>query len=442
MNTQQSGSFRTWVQESVTMKMITVGILILLLLIPASMIRNLIRERERTRNEVIHEISDKWGKAQTITGPFISIPYKYSYEENGKRYSAVQYAHFLPEKLSVSGNILPKIRYRSIYKVVVYNSLLNITGHFSAPDFSMWKIQPENIMYDEAVITVGIPDMRGIKDNILFSWNALPLSLSPGTVNNDLVASGLVFPCKFSDTAIYHFSFELNINGSESLHFVPLGKETCVDMHSAWADPSFNGAFLPDTHNITNKGFDAFWKILHVNRNYPQQWQGSAHQIQPSSFGLELIIPVDRYQKNMRSAKYALMFTTLTFLIFFFAEVLNKRKVHPIQYLLIGLSLCIFYTLLLSLSEHMDFALAYLLSSVSIISLITAYSATIFKNRKLSLLTCFTLIILYLFLFTILQLQDYSLLIGSLGLLIVMAVIMYLSRKIDWYSGERNKTDA
>lgn len=217
------------------------------------------------------------------------------------------------------------------------------------------------------------------------------------------------------------------------MNFVPVGKTTRVRIASGWETPSFDGAFLPDEREVSEEGFHAEWKVLHLNRNFPQKWRDRNHSISGSEFGVELLFPVDHYQKGHRAAKYAVMFIGLTFVLFFFSEILNRRRIHPIQYLLVGLSLCLFYTLLISFSEHISFALSYLIASVSIITLITAYSASVLRNKRLVALVGFALVVLYSFLFTILQLEEYALLMGSIGLFIVMAAIMYLSRNVDWY---------
>jgi len=231
------------------------------------------------------------------------------------------------------------------------------------------------------------------------------------------------------------FSLELNLNGSQGLNFIPLGRETNVNLASNWASPSFKGVFLPDSREVTDNGFKADWKVLHLNRNYPQEWAGNApSSVGESAFGVELLIPVDEYQKSMRSIKYAIMLIALTFLIFFFVEVLNSRRIHPIQYILVGLALCIFYLLLLSISEHLNFNKAYIISSIATILLITAYTKTVFKSNRLTSLQSLVLVILYGFMYLLIQLEDYAILIGSIGLFIVLAIVMYISRKIDWYN--------
>ena len=229
---------------------------------------------------------------------------------------------------------------------------------------------------------------------------------------------------------------------SEGISFTPLGKTTKVSINSNWADPSFNGAFLPDNRKISNEGFTADWEVLHLNRNYPQEFTDNNNNIFQSNFGLDLKLPVDEYQKSMRSVKYAVMFISLTFLFYFFSQIKQKVRIHPIQYLIIGLAICLFFTLLIALSEHMNFQYAYLIGSMAIISIITTYSFFIFKDKLITSLLAGILIMLYGFIYVIIQMQDFSLLIGSLGLFVILSSVMYLSRNIDWYNiGENNQAE-
>jgi inner membrane protein len=436
-----SNNFKTWIQESITVKLIVIGFLTLLLLIPASMIRGLVRERKATRNEVVREISSKWGHSQTITGPVLTIPYRQYQSSSNRTTYVVKYAHFLPDQLNIEGDLIPEERYRSLYKVVLYRSDLTVSGTFSNPDFSVWKTDPETIMWDEAFVSVGITDMRGIKQRLVIRFNEEALEVNPGVASRDVIKSGVsaVVPgLSQNDTAVHRFSFDLHVNGSEEMRFIPLGKTTTAHIKSTWNSPSFDGAFLPDERDIDENGFTAKWTVLHLNRNFPQKWTGNEYLLPEWAFGVNLMFPVDHYQKTERSAKYAIMFIGLTFLTFFFSELLSKKRVHPIQYLLIGFALTIFYTLLLSLSEHLGFTYAYAIAGAAIIVLITAYSSSILKKFKLVALVGFVLTALYTFLFTILQIEAYSLLMGSIGLFLVMAIIMYLSRNVNWQSsGEK-----
>ncbi|RLD72153.1 MAG: cell envelope integrity protein CreD [Bacteroidetes bacterium] len=435
--------FNDWMRSSITIRIISIGILILILLIPASMIQSLIRERQYRSDDAIREVSSVWGEVQTITGPVVTVPYKkYYVNEKKEVYTQTEYAHFLPEKLNIKGEIEPEKRHRGIYDVVVYTTKLNFKGSFNNIDFSEWKIKKEDILWDEAFIAIGIPDMRGIKEAIDLSWNKSTFSFNPGLETNDVIANGVSTRINISGNELAtenSFSFSLKLRGSEELYFVPLGKTTDVELNAPWPNPKFQGACLPDSHNVTDIDFSANWHRLHLNRNYPQKWLGNQYNVSDSSFGLALIIPVDHYQKSERSAKYAIMIIAFTFLIFFFVEVLNRTRIHPIQYLLVGLALIIFYSLLIAISEHINFNISYLISSAATIVMVTLYSKSIYKNTRQTTITGLTLVILYGFIFITLQLQDYALLMGSIGLFIVMAIVMYLSRKINWYEfGDKN----
>jgi inner membrane protein len=425
--------------QSATFKLIIIGLLILIMLVPGAMIRNLINEREQTQLEVLSEIGSKWGYGQTINGPVLSIPYYHYIEQDEKQYREIRFAHFLPGQLEVEADVTPEIRYRGIYKTVVYNTMLKVSGSFDFPDTDELKIERTAVLPDDAFVQVGITDMRGIQQVLPFGWNQQVLEVEPGIPTDDISASGFHVRISLEEGDHFDFQFELNLNGSDHLYFVPVGKSTNIRMRSPWKHPRFDGAFLPDKRDISDGGFEASWKVLHLNRNYPQSWKGSAFHTEDSAFGCYLILPVDQYQKTMRSAKYAIMFIALTFMIFFFVEILNKRRIHPVQYLIVGLSISIFYVLLLSLGEQVGFNLSYLISSVAIVGLITAYAASIFRYSKLTIVLGICLALLYVFLFILIQLQDYALLLGSIGLFIAMGLIMYTSRNVDWYSANSLK---
>ncbi len=419
------------------LKLLIIGALILVLLIPSAMIMSLIREREMRRDEAIFEVSEKWGHEQTISGPIISIPYKrHLKDEKGNWNIYTYYIHFLPDELTIKSEIEPEIRYRGIFEVVLYNTILEINGNFSSIDLKKFNISQNDILWDEAFFSVGITHMKGIKESIQVKWNDSVLDVNPGIESSDILTSGFSTRINIkTENENNEFAFNINLNGSGKLNFTPLGKETFVEVISDWNNPSFTGEFLPESREVTSEGFSANWKILQLNRNYPQSWIGNKYYINSSAFGVELLLPVDEYQKNMRTVKYAIMFILLTFLSFFMMETLNRKKIHPFQYLLVGTALIIFYTLLLSISEHLSFVYAYLIASISTIALITAYTKSVLKDKKLTSIIAFILIILYCFLYVLLQLQDYALLLGSIGLFVILAVVMYISRKINWYTG-------
>ncbi|MCB9051186.1 MAG: cell envelope integrity protein CreD [Lewinellaceae bacterium] len=448
------GRLNRWARNSVTLKLFVVGILILLLLIPVSMVTSLIREREGIRDEAVQEVSAKWGSSQTIAGPVISVPYQSArLDEQGKTITTRGYVHFLPDSIDINGQVDPQKRYRGIYLVVLYNAQLEINGRFGGLNAEALAVPEEDLQWEDALFTIGISDMKGIEEAIPARINDTIYQFGPGTITNDILESGASFPIRLSRegaTAI-DFSFRLNLNGSSSLYFTPFGKATTANIRSSWPDPSFEGSFLPDERTVAAEGFSASWKVLQLNRNYPQQGEGAYISTTPqkpsnayvneydpfrtstNAFGFRLLLPIDEYQKTMRSAKYAAFFVLITFLAFFFIEVLNRKRLHPIQYILVGAAIILFYILLLSISEHFNFDLAYLIACVITLALITGYCSYILLNRRLTWMMFGILALLYGFFYSLLQLQDYALLLGSLGLLLILATIMYLTRNIDWY---------
>jgi inner membrane protein len=430
-----------YIKRSVTLKIVSVGILILLLLIPAAMIQNLIRERQSRRDSVVKEISQKWGYSQIITGPFITIPFKTFFKDSdGKTQFNLNYLHILPETLDITGEIKPEVRYRSLFEAVLYNIKLKFSGNFKLPLASQLNIDSNNILWDKAYLSLGITDLRGIRDKIVISFNKSAYDANPGLKTTDLAAAGvstLIKPLLPSEAN--SFSFDLNLNGSEQVSFIPVGESNTVKINSSWPSPSFNGAFLPATREVKKDGFSASWKILHLNRNYPQFWEGAQYKVTQSAFGVKLILMADIYQKSMRLAKYSIMFLLFTFATFFFSEIINKQRIHPIQYILIGMAILIFYTLVLSLSEHMHFNYAYIISAASVTLIISGYAKAIISNSRFALTIFGILTILYCYLFIILQLEDYALIIGSIGLLIILTIVMYITRKINWYEIETSQ---
>lgn len=429
-------------KTNIYFKIATIFFIGLVLLIPTSMIENLISERESTQKEAINEVSSKWANEQTISGPFISIPFIKYVKEFSKKDSTSkiiqikEYIHILPSDLKISGKINPEQRNRGIYEIVVYNSKINIKGKFNNLNLSEFDIPEKDIQFDKAHLSLGINDLRGIEKQIDLNWNLKKFSFNPGVISNDIVKSGInsIIEIKPKDSSNYDFSFDLDLKGSQLLYFTPVGKVTDVSISSTWKNPSFNGSFLPDARNISEKGFTANWNVLHLNRNYPQSWIGSKYAIDDSSFGIDLILPVDNYQKTYRSIRYAILFIGFTFLVFFFIEVLNKKFIHPIQYILVGISLIVFYTLLLSISEHLQFDVAFVIAAISTLLLIAGYIKAILKSNQLTYLISAILFILYTFIFIIIQLQDFALLIGSIGIFVILGLVMYFSRKIDWYN--------
>ena len=435
----KTGAF---IRQSATFKMMTIAFLVLILLIPASMISSLMRERQARRNQVVAEISSKWGNAQTITGPFLTIPCREVYvDEQHRQHERIRYLHILPDLLRVTGKVDTQVRYRSIYEAILYTARLELSGVFRLPDLDASEIDPGRILWDKALFSLGISDMRGIREPVQVEWQGKKYTAGPGLKTTDIALAGLRAPVDMAraggngDKAI-PFSLSVVFNGSDELHWIPMGRETRIKLASSWPSPSFNGAFLPEKRTIAGDGFSAFWRVLHLNRNFPQFWLGSRYKTGKSSFGVRFVLPADIYQKSIRISKYAVMFIVFTFAAFFFSEILNRQRIHPIQYLLVGLAVILFYVLHLALSEWMGFDRAYLGAAAAITLLVTGYCQGIIRKTRFSLTVAGILTVLYGYLYIVLQLEDYALLMGSVGLFAVLATVMFITRKVDWYNLE------
>lgn len=430
--------------QTITIKALVIGVLTLFLLIPGLMVQDLIQERKNRSVETIEKINAKWSNAQTICGPILCIPYTATYTDiDNKTVRSQHVLKITPEELNIDARLFPEERHYGIYKAILYKSEIDITGQFDKR--ASLQLENSTIHWNNAYITIGLSDLRGITDNIGFILDGRSYT-AEATGSSDK-QSGKILTVAIGDSLSQgtihplNFNYKLKLNGSSNISFIPIGKTSKVQVAGAWKSPSFIGNFSPE-HTITDEGFEASWSILRFNRNIPDMWTDNyVDSFYDSSFGVNLVDPVDHYQQNMRSAKYAIMFIALTFVVFFFVEILTRTRIHPIQYLLVGIALILFYSLLLSISEQINFAAAYLIASVAIIGLITAYTHSIFKNKTQTGALALFLFILYLFLYVILQLEDVALLIGSIGLFIILAVIMYFSRKINWYKQEDSEKD-
>jgi len=431
-------------RDSTAFKLVVVGALILILLIPLGMVSSLVAERERRGEEAITQVAATWGASQILGGPVLTVPYRlHGKDDKGRETTWTSFARFLPETLKLEGRIAPQKRHRGIFEVVVYRADLRWSGTFRRPDFSAWRIAPEDVLWDDAYVAVGVPDLRGVRSGVDLAWGDRSVQFQPGGKEAGLWDSGLraALPDLAQDRAsdVDAFSFGLGINGSRHLQFLPLGKQTTVELASSWSSPSFEGAFLPESHRVTGTGFSARWNVSWFGRSYPQQWRNDeteslapAAAVANSAFGVDLLLPVDAYQKTERSIKYGVLFLLLTFLTFFLYEVFNPFSLHPIQYLLVGAALCLFYLLLLSISEHVPFGVAYLVAATATVLLIGGYSIAILRGALRALLMTVVLGTLYGYLYVLLQLEDYALLLGSIGLFVILSLVMYLTRRIDW----------
>lgn len=456
--------FNAWIEESITVKLFSIGFLVIILLIPSAWIVEIMEERESRAESVMQEVSEKWSNSQTVSGPMLVIPYKTIEKiDRGKNgielKERVENYFFLPETLAIQGVVDPKVLHRGIFDAAVYNSSLTVKADFTKPNFAALGIAAEDVLWNKAHMIFSLSDLRGINDNPVFTVGSIAKATEP---SNDLglaieesktithlseyeepvevststrTSKGIIAPLHWQSVDDFkgNASIQLQLKGSKSLRFVPTGKTTLVSLKGPWNNPSFDGEFIPEDRTVTEKDFSANWKILNYNRPFAQQWSGKNQVISGADFGVTLLIPVDQYQKSIRTAKYGQLIIILTFVALFLVEITKRIRIHPFQYILIGVALIIYYSLLLSLSEQVGYNVAYVLASVATISLVSFYASSFLKNAQLVILFTSLLTVFYTFIFVIILQQDFSLLLGSIGLFLIVAALMYFSRKVEWY---------
>ena len=420
---QKKSRFSNWMRNSITARMLVVGFLLLVLLIPLEFVKSLIDERAKRQEDVVREINEKWGNEVLLSGPIVKIPYKVISEEKifneksssyfTKTNEILKYAYFFPDKLNINSQVDSKPLNRSIYESVVYSAAIDVKGNFPKIDFTNTDISEENILWEKATLLLKTSNLKGIKTTPVVNLASESLVMTPqySTEYLSTIQSNYISNAKEIFSGTLPFSYKLKINGSESLKFLPIGKETDATMKSNWHSPSFDGNFLPEDTNkqISKDGFTATWRVLQINRQFEQSFFGKLPDLSASAFGTKLIIPVDEYQKSERTAKYGFMVIGLTLLVFLLIQLVSKIYIHPFQYVMIGLALVMFYTLLISISEHSNFLNAYAIAAFSVLALITVYSRAILKGFKFPLLICASLASLYGFIYVIIQLIHYIL---------------------------------
>ncbi|MGN6212845.1 cell envelope integrity protein CreD [Parafilimonas sp.] len=420
--------------NKIWIKAITTAGLILLMLIPTVFVSNLVEERQARQEEVKNEVSGKWAGQQNITFPYLHIPYNVTTQENGKTVVEERSFLILPENLNVNGSVTAEQRKRSIYSVLLYNSALQAKGNFKigVPE----GVDASTINWTNSKICFGISDFKGIQQKVIVNVNNESYDLSAGLPTNEIDTTGLSSPIHLSADNLgkeVSFEFPLKIKGSGQLHFVPLAGNSEFSITSNWNSPSFDGNTLPAERTLDNKGFEASWSFNKANLPFNTIAKDFNFKKNDYAFGVSLLQPTDQYAKTMRCVKYALLFIGLTFSLFFIVEIMQKKPFHPVQYVLVGLALIVFYTLLLSISEFLQFDFAYLQASIATVLLITLYAKGHFKNWKVASVFAGAIGSIYGFIFVLIRLEDTALLVGSIGLFCILALAMYASRKINWY---------
>lgn len=454
-------------QKTLFFKLLIIGFLMALLFIPLSMIDATIGERMRFREEAVQSIATDSVGSQTLLGPVLVIPYTESWEEEDGvdpvskktviRKKSSRQRHFVfPDELVINGTIGTDERHRGIHKVLVYSGQHALSGNFILPDpESFARSKPgSRLNPGTPFVALGLSDTRGLRNFPAINWGGQSHEFKQGSH----LASwphGLHAPLPelgAQKLGSINFKLDLAIDGIERLDFVPLAKNNQVNLASKWPHPQFGGRFLPSlkTNGATENGFNANWRISALSSNAQQQLLALEHKGEKpaddkdvavtssragalDSFGVAFIEPVNVYSQSQRAIKYGLLFVALTFAAFFLFEVLKNLPIHPIQYLLVGMALALFFLLLVSLSEHITFYLAYLLASSACVLLIGFYLMYVLHNWRRGFGLGLGLTVLYGVLFGLLQSENNALVMGAILLFAVLAAIMIVTRKVDWY---------
>ncbi len=414
--------------DAISIKTFVIGVIAIACFVASILVMGLVEERQNRSAEAQLEIAQGWGERQTIIGPILIGD-----EPVQGTNDYIEKIYVLPDTLHYESTLTPEVRSRGIFKSVVYTSTIKISGEFSPED--MRKLTSRGIR--TSILSVAITDTRGIEKQFDLNWNNTSLAFEAGPGFDAKNSSGLHVEVPVSGTTKIPFAFEFQLKGSEGMSIAPLGTETTLSIDSPWPTPKFVGEFLPSTREISEDGFSSTWLLSSLGRSYPTTWQGETvnyDQLIASASGVELHTAIDTYDMVERSVKYAILFIVITFAAYFLFDVLADVRIHPIQYLLVGAALALFYLLLLSLAEQIGFTLAYLIATTMTALLVTSYSTFVLKSKRRAFPIFAILSVLYAYLYFILNLEDYALLAGSIFLFLLLAVVMYLTRNIDWFS--------
>jgi inner membrane protein len=425
------------------LRFVVVGGVLLVLQWPLAQVDGLVAERQQRRNLASGEIAQHFGQPQTVVGPILTVPYRIwkteEWESNGTRKRVHNWsrghAHFLPAELALTARVTPEIRRRGLFEVPVYTADVGVRGRFEAPDVRALGIAADDLLWDEAWLTMEVTDRKALTAPIRLSSGGLDLVFEVAAPEGAPLARGLASPVPAAlARGAASFSGVVALRGSQRLAVVPVGGHTALAMTSPWPHPSFDGAYLPERRTVGARGFDAAWSVLRFGRDFGQHWTNAAldpRVLEAAAFGATFENPTDLYAEVGRSARYSLLFLVMTFLVLYLWEVLRRRPIHPLQYLLCGAALALFYVLELALAEHLGFLAAYTTAAGVILILVACYARAILASGRGAAALGAMLAGLYAFLLVTLQAEDHALLIGAGGLLALLGAVMYATRRLN-----------
>ena len=414
----------------------------LMLLIPLGMINGTINERMNYRQQAVAAVAESFAGPQVLAGPVLVVPYVDSVQVvetnaiGSQVPRTVRTSHrwiFFPKTLALQGKLIPDIRKRGLHKVRVYELQSTLRAHFDS------KL-PEDLGATRSIgqpyLAFSIADVRGLVGTPSLKLDRVPTLLQQG-LGGERTGSGLhamLAPAAAGQQLRFDLELQSNLGGTESLAIAPIADSNRIELASSWPHPQFAGRFLPRSHRIGDDGFQALWELSSLAAGTQGQYLQGTPTAGLDALQLGLVEPVNVYSQSDRASKYGLLFVMLTFVAFFMFELLKQLAIHPIQYGLVGLALAIFFLLLLSLSEHVEFWIAYLIASAACIGLLGVYLSAVLKSKARGVGFAAGLTLLYAALYGLLVSEDNALVLGSLMLFAILAAIMLITRRIDWYS--------
>lgn len=418
-------------------------VLVLIMLVPLDMVDGIVLERAATKAQVEEEIGAQWGPAQVVSGPLLVVPYETQRVRTTaggeqKNFTETHYAVFTPDALDIKAKGNVQKRHKSIYEMLVYGADVAVSGHFATPDFAAHGIAPDKVKWQQASLVLGISGVRAVNTIALTAVGA-ERALEAGVPNRlfgDGVNAALPLQAVGAGPLPFDFSYTLSLNGRDGLSFQPLGRQTTIAVSSDWPHPNFTGTPLPAKYEITGESFAATWSISHIATGSPLSWLEDEFTLEPdrlATVGVDLVEPGNVHQQTDRIVKYGILVIGLTFGTMFVVGALKRDRVHLVQYLLIGASITLFYLLLLSLAEWMDFALSYAIASLVDIAIVGWYAGATIR-RLMGWVVGAILALVHGYMYVLMQMESYSLLSGTVGLLVALLAVMIATRKVDWFA--------
>jgi inner membrane protein len=427
-------------RRSIGIKLLLVCGLALVMCIPAAFVNSLVSDRTSRAGDVVKDVSAHVGGQQTFLGPTLAIPYNVAADNKHGVYLV------FPTQAAASVKSATEERRRSLFKVPVFTADLNLDASFDLTGVPVAAPEGATLDWDRAELVVGVSDARGARSDAVLTVAGTPFTMAPAAVTPDMILNGPSGPqtpltlfgipasafahsgAQFKASAALHFS------GAQRIAVLSYGKTTHLTMQGDWPNPSFDGGFLPTSHTITDHGFSAEWSVPYIARGVAAEGTAAAiHALDATGLGVSFIELADPYQSVNRSLKYLPLFLGLVFLSYFVFEVTTGKRIHPAQYVLVGVAQVIFYLLLLSLAERIGFDFAFLLGGAATVSLLSGNAGWIFASRLQGFRALGVFSLLYALIYMLLRLEDDALLVGAIASFAAVAAVMYFTRHIDWY---------